>query len=474
MATSRTLILCLILLFVSIYAFAQEDAYLFSNFTSGELTRKLDARLDFKKFFNGARTLENMIVYPQGGVAKRPGFKYIAETRQSHMKSRLIPFVFSDTQAYILEFGEGYIQFYMDGGQLQSGSSAYMVSTSFAEEDLADIKFTQSADVLYITHSSYAPQKLSRSGHTNWTLQDVNFLPGPISEEGHELAADLILAQATVSGVSMSGVSAHSTAAVFLAGDVDRVITCGAGRAIISGVTDASHIQVTIVDAFSGVTCEENDWTVEGTPSTYLVCWSAKVDKGEETYCDATGGNTFRSADDGKYIGFHDGIIRITEVTSNTRIWGEIMSDLDTYTSTKDWTLNDLMWSLSNGYPSCVEFFEERLFFAGSTTYPQTVWGSQTGDYENFIPGAEDDDSVEFAIAADQVNVIKWIKAIKKLLVGTTGGEWWMSGSGEWDPITPSSITIRRESTFGSEDINPVVIDNSALFVQKPGKKLRR
>ena len=40
-------------------------------------------------------------------------------------------------------------------------------------------------------------------------------------------------------------------------------------------------------------------------------------------------------------------------------------------------------FSETTGYPSCVTFFEQRLVFAGTTSQPQTLYFSKSGDYEN-------------------------------------------------------------------------------------------
>ena len=220
----------------------------FTNFTAGELSPRLDGRTDLGKYFNGSKTLENMVVHPHGGASRRPGTKFAHEVKSSAAKTRLIPFEFSTTQTYILELGNTYIRFYKDKGiiteanktisaitkanpavvtatshgysngdhviissvvgmnqvnnrtfkvanqatntfQLQdvdgnninssdyqtytSGGVAnkiYEIASPWATADIPTVKFAQSADVMYLVHPGYAIRKLTRSGHTNWTL----------------------------------------------------------------------------------------------------------------------------------------------------------------------------------------------------------------------------------------------------------------------------------------------------------------
>ena len=87
-----------------------------TNFTGGELSPRLDGRNDLSKYASGCKTLENFIVYPHGSAARRSGSTFIAEVADSDNKTRLIPFEFSTTQTYMLEFSNLKIRVYKDDG----------------------------------------------------------------------------------------------------------------------------------------------------------------------------------------------------------------------------------------------------------------------------------------------------------------------------------------------------------------------
>ena len=150
-----------------------------TNFTAGELSPRLDGRNDLAKYSAGCATVENMVIYPHGAAARRPGTQFVASVKTPAAKTRLIPFEFSTEQTYILEFGNQYIRFYRNNGQIESSGSAYEISTPYLTAELFDIKFAQSADVMYITHPNHQTRKLSRTGHTSWTLAAVEFTNGP-------------------------------------------------------------------------------------------------------------------------------------------------------------------------------------------------------------------------------------------------------------------------------------------------------
>ncbi len=85
------------------------------SFSSGEISPSLYARTDLTKYASGLRTCRNSIVLRYGGVSNRPGSVFVGEVSDSSKKVRLVPFVFSNDQTYILEFGEGYIRVIKDG-----------------------------------------------------------------------------------------------------------------------------------------------------------------------------------------------------------------------------------------------------------------------------------------------------------------------------------------------------------------------
>jgi hypothetical protein len=104
---------------------------------------------------------------------------------------------------------------------------------------------------------------------------------------------------------------------------------------------------------------------------------------------------------------------------------------------------------------------------------------SNSSDFENFLVStmagatAVDTDTVIYTIASDTVDAIKWVRSSRKLLIGTVGGEWWLTGTTTEEPVTPTSILVRRDSSWGSQSVDPVVLGGSVFFIQRQGKNLR-
>jgi hypothetical protein len=152
-----------------------------ASFNRGEATPLLRSRIDADFWKMALDHCENFSVLLHGGLRRRSGTKFVAEVYDSSVETRLLPFLFSNTQAYVIEVsGAGQLQFYADRGVL---GAPYNVAHSYAAADIDDITYSQFNDVAYLAHKEYFPQKLSRLGDTNWTLADAVFNDGPYLEE---------------------------------------------------------------------------------------------------------------------------------------------------------------------------------------------------------------------------------------------------------------------------------------------------
>lgn len=153
-----------------------------SSFAGGELSPSMYGRTDIAKYDSGVAVLRNFFVLRYGGAANRPGFKFIAQT-YNNKKAVLIPFMYSTDQNYIVEITAGRCQFYTDGGiVVKEDGTPYSIENFFADKDLEDaakIKYTQSADVLFIVHPAHAPMTLTRYGSLDWRFEAMDITGGP-------------------------------------------------------------------------------------------------------------------------------------------------------------------------------------------------------------------------------------------------------------------------------------------------------
>jgi hypothetical protein len=148
---------------------------LVTAFNGGELSPYMDARTDVAKYRSGCRLLENMVVLPYGGVYRRSGTEYLGEAKLSDKRCRLIPFNFSTTTRFVLEFGHLYLRVWGNNSPVESGGSPLELVTPYTEDDLRELQYAQLNDIMYLAHGSHAPRKLSRVADDNWTLATVAF-----------------------------------------------------------------------------------------------------------------------------------------------------------------------------------------------------------------------------------------------------------------------------------------------------------
>jgi hypothetical protein len=130
-------------------------------------------------------------------------------------------------------------------------------------------------------------------------------------------------------------------------------------------------------------------------------------------------------------------------------------------------------WSSTDGYPSNVTFFRERLTFSRGST----VWFSVAGDFLNFATEIDgeitSDAGFERTLSSDRVNSIRWLSPGDVLLVGTLGDEWAITESTVTDPFGPANCKAKRQSTYGSSMVAPVRAGADTLYVQKSARKVR-
>ena len=420
-----------------------------NSFNAGELSPQLRGRTDLEKYKSGCASLQNFLPQIFGPAQKRPGTRFVREVKDSTKRVRLIPFEFSATQSVAMEFGHQYIRFHTEGGTVLLAGVPYEVTTYYTEAELPELNFAQSADVVYITHPNHPPRKLSRFGATNWTLTEILFARPPFQSEN--ITTTTIIVSADTGSVTLT-----ASAALFSAEWV--------GVSILFSITpEALYDQWTNGVAFSAAKIVHYlgrvyQTTAGGTAGTRPPIHS------EGTVSDGTVLWTY----------LHDGTgyATITAYTSTTVVDASVVSLLPTTSATKRWAEGS--WSALRGYPRTVTFYEDRLWFAGSESYPQTLWASVVGDYENHKYGTKDDEALNYTISTQDLNLITWLSAGKVLAIGTTNGEFTISGNQISDPITPTNVKITPQTTYGCTGaVRPVRVASSVLFLQRAGRKLR-
>lgn len=458
-----------------------------ASFAAGELSPDLYGRDDIDRYSVGAKELHNFFPHPFGGASNRTGTKFLNGAKIPGKLARLVPFQFSQTQAYVLEFGDYYIRFYKDGGLIVDGSNNVVeVVTPYSAAELHDLHFTQSADTLYICHRSYQPRTLTRSSHTVWTLAKFVNVRGPVREENTTsatIAASALTGEVTLTA-SGSGMFDSSNVGILLrishsvSGQFASIV--GAGSATTDAIRCYGDWSLVVSDPETGdlkvQQSDDNGATWKTIKEYNLFSTNTISDSGTtDHYCLLrmvwAGGSGFRV-----YLSaspfMNDAFLTITEVLSATQakatvytasneyVWGLSSTD-----ATMFWAVG--AWNEAYGYPRCCVFYQDRLVFASTTEDPLTLWFSETGNYVGFYQHSgmlEDDDAIVAPLVSSAVNAIENMVALGYILCFTAGGEWKVGASSASSALTYKSISAVQQSYMGASPIPPVVVGDRALY----------
>ncbi|HEY6026734.1 MAG TPA: hypothetical protein VIV09_07550, partial [Pseudolabrys sp.] len=386
-----------------------------TSFTKGEVSPRLKGRIDYKGYYDACDTLLNMVVLPQGGLTRRPGTLYSANAKSQvdADTTRVVPFQFKTTQAYILEFGNNYIRFYKDKAQIVSGGSPVEVTTTYTTAELAALRFTQSADTLYIFSPTHKPATLTRSSHTVWTLADFDAQDGPYLDL-NTTATTLTLSGTTGSvTVTASATTGINSDAGFKTTDFCRLIrfkAAGWGWLKITAWTSTTVVTATV---------------------------QAAVNNGAGTISAGTATTSWRL---GKW--------------SDTTGWPY----LPTFWQQR------LMAGGTDNQPNAIEGSQTGDF----TNFAPTKSDGTVIDTNalSWILSDDQVNSMRWLSAAGSAQAMQ-------LGMGTDGSEHILQAATTSQALTPTSVQAYRETTLGSKAyVNALRIGKAVLFANAAGRKI--
>ncbi|HQT96780.1 MAG TPA: hypothetical protein PK416_02735, partial [Thermodesulfobacteriota bacterium] len=250
----------------------------------------------------------------------------------------------------------------------------------------------------------------------------------------------------------------------------------------VASVTDADTVVLTA--AFSVDQAAQSfskhyaiaagSWKIGGSPVTNLTPSVAGPVGAIATLTLAAAGWRAVDVTLGKYVKAASGIVKLTAFTSTTVVSGQIVKALSATAAVAGgaWSAEVPSWSATHGYPSALCFYEQRLAYGGTARQPSTIWGSASGDYENFAAGTNAGDSFEHALTGLGVNAVRWLIPSKTLIGGTAASEFTIRGDGD-AALTPTNPRPLPETSHGSAAIMPVRIGSFVLFVQGQKRKVR-
>lgn len=431
-----------------------------TNFSAGEISPLLYGRPDIAKYNDAVKRGRDVVFLQHGGVRGRPGTRQVGEVKDSGDLTRIIPFVYNASDAYILEWGDGYCRVWRDDEMVHEFATSYDTSI------VHDLDYSQGADTMLLALQIAFPRRLQRWSDTRWTLTNAPMDPAPYKEVGFTGNHTITL------GATTGSTSMLAASATFLASDVGRQFQCLGGTGEITAVADSTHATLSVDTTFDAVLCAANTWRIAGTPQTGCTP-SAKEPVGAEITL-TLGAAGWRTADVGKHVEINGGLVEIIDFTSTTIVDAVIKTALaaDIEAVANSWVLQGDAWNSVDGFPKTVSFHEQRAVFANTPAYPQTVWGSNIGLYLDFTRGTTDDASYSFELSSDEVNPIQFLNSARSLAALTSQAAWTLVGSVE-KPITPTNIRAIPQSDAGAADVRPEQIGDGLYYVLNEDRRLQ-
>lgn len=223
------------------------------SFASGRLSPRMHARIDLQQYATGLAECQNFVILPQGGAVFRSGTQFVQQVQNSGGYVRLIPFVFSNTQAYIFELGDEYLKIFSDRAPLLDGGTQVELTTPYVQAELDFVSYDQSGDIMVMVNREYPPQEVRREGALDWEFEPFDHRDGPYLDEN--------VTATTITPGALTGSTTFTASAIaginngqgFLSTDVGRHLRIKQadvwGWAIITAVGSTTAVTATIQDA---------------------------------------------------------------------------------------------------------------------------------------------------------------------------------------------------------------------------------
>jgi hypothetical protein len=498
-----------------------------TSFAGGEFSPTLYSRTELDKYGSGLRTARNFLITEHGVLRNRAGTYFIDRMLG---KTRLIRFVYSDDQAYVLCFTDRKLRIAFEGAlltvssagvpawdsgapsglkglrvtygghvwvTLRNGASVppdlflgywadlgadgatYELPTPYLEADLPRLKFAQSGDVLTIVHGNHAPTEVRRYGHQYWTIEEIDWWRVP--------GANITLSFGTKD-------SASPTTAGYSGGT-----TYGIGQY----AQDATGIFMSLQGGNTGHPVSDAGWWGKANDAAHsakkwewCVTVSYKDIHGARQETRSTAG-AWAIQPGGDCLCYPDRPVKMTwTYTSDALVVVEVLgfniykgrdgvyglvgtTDASSLEFTDDGIVPDYTIRppaggapTDNSYPAAVAYHNQRRFFARKGR----IQGSKVADFSNFDQWspAPADQACDFTLASRHFEETHSLISQDALVALTSAGVWNVRGSGRDEAISPTSILARCGSEVGSSWLDPIVADDTILHVTSKGTRVRQ
>jgi len=492
---------------------------------AGELSPRVYGRSDQAKYAAGAKRMENVLLHPAGGFQKRSGTRFVATAYTSTAKSLLIPFRFSNDDAYALEFssgpasGVGTIRFYRNGAQVLA------TARNFDGRVSPTGGIILAADTITIVGHYFAtgqgPFRLTNGGTLPTPLDTVtDYYIIKVDADTIKLATSYANAVAGTAvnltvvgtigphtiGAAVAGMPAAQVNHTYTDSELYEMEYAESGDVLYlvqkshppADLSRHDHAEWTLANH----TFDEGPFLGINTTAT-TIAWPVTGTGASNTF--TASASLFVANDVGRQI-------RIQTQASGKTFWG--LGTITAYLTPTTVTVRadrqfpaggtspSAAWFLSafytGNYPRAVSVVQSRLALGGEPANPESIHLSLVNNYKNFAPNGlftpppsvvpnvdnqdtesnhangtvNADTAIDLTFGANDVQAIKFLAVGRDLIVGTVGGIWPVNAPNDAG-LTVDDATTHRASAYGAALRQAVQVDELTVHISRERRRLR-
>ena len=465
-----------------------------NSFQFGEVSPSLLSRTDSPIYNASAQKIENMFLRSEGGVIKRAGLKNIYRFSDitvdptKKQQSRLLPFIFSDDEQYVISLEHQKVRcFYINpttGATTLVDTVTQDVNGAALKFDhlyLTEYTFAQEADVMFICHNLFIPQQIVRTSLTTFEVSPFVFDTRADNAKIYQpyFNFQAFTNKLNPAATSGNGVTVTTSSAYFdtTGKHVGLTLKYHDSEMEIVSVQSSTQATVNIVDTLQAILPINSFRTTDGSSTIEVTYKEHGFAVGDSVTVSDAGGFAGLSANQ------INGSRTVTSIrndnvftfnaasTANASLAGGGTPHIESHAPTTTWY--EQAYSDLRGYPAAITFHENRLTLAGTIAQPDSIWFSKISRYYNFDLGdAESADSIQVTASLGEVNQIRHLVSNRDLQVFTATSEMFVP-SFDAQPLTPTNVQVKRQTPFGIEYIRPQLLDGASVFVQTGGNIVR-
>lgn len=476
------------------------------SFSSGVLSPRITLRSDSGRYDAALLSCKNFVITPQGGITFRNGTQFIGEPLDNTNIPRLFSIVNGgDISDVLVEMNAGTTRYWQDDTLVQDATPADLTNANpYSQADLDLVRSDSQEKVIVTTHPEHPPQFVTVNPGDGALARPIPFVLVP-TQRFNDLKSTSTVSRTVVYDITFTSGWSNNDEFWF---EYDGVINQSGGLEPLEidyqFKTNTAQM-VTVLEACAAdnpILSQSVVSVVFVSGTTYQMTVTGETaGRGMRLYpqnspqgvWDITASAGEVNTGEEPAWSFPNVVLNNTnyyqvtvahESTTDTEPgvgadWADVWTDLGTtkpswydyqYPGGNTWLVATLYGIWDRGWPRTLTFHQERLWLGGTRDLPSGVWASRVGQYNDFVPGAGDDDPIAIILTTRGTPLIQWMESQKGLILGTSAGEYRITSDGA---ISPSNLNAEKQNNARSGFADAISIDYETFYIEQGRTKVR-